>query len=384
MKLIEKTKVNGKSTIRLVEADRSRSSFSYPSFMLMGDESGFETSSSDLAIVGLSGYEGTLSSNGLFTVTKNGESCSEITIPDSSDIRLCFWKALFSQSSEIVTDDDFDYSVNVSGEDVRVKLHSQQTSLVSGKQKDLSLPYLLEDIRPLYNTEGQAHYALAYVFPITDGHLEDNLSIYVINNEGEVVYDATDDPAYQYGTCLITPYRLFDPISQSLIDFDFKVVATLDDKIIRHNSAYELMQTEKNGIPHLYNFAGDVLIDSGYSYLNADIATESRIYGVTDAGVPVSIQPFDKTNYPFPLAASETMKDLGFGIVRVDNANLPSGLGTRYFTYYQSSIGEFNLPLFFTSNGSSSLFDYLIDSYFDPQYNSYSFFTLNRTYTEPN
>jgi hypothetical protein len=375
VKLVEEYRVNGDVNLRSIESDRSRIAFSYPSFMFARDGYSFLASSFDLASVGLAGYSGALDAKGIFTVTHGEIVCSTVDVAASPDVRLCFWKAFFSQENEIVASDDYDYSMDISGEETYFKVMTKQIALVNGETKDLSVSYLIEDIRPMYDENMQAHYALAYAFPIVDKHLASDLSIYVINNEGEITYDATADAAYQYGTSFITPYKMYDSITGSLIDFDFKVVGTVLEPVVAHNSSLEILKTETDGVSHLYGYEGQPLIADGYSYLSVDSGPYSTIYGVTASGASVFLDPFTKATTSVGQSANQTVTDRGFATLRLDTQQRGAITNTTYSTYSGDGLSSFDAVLLSSGASKTYLARFFTDAYRDSATNTYSFFS---------
>jgi hypothetical protein len=314
-----------------------------------GDRIPFTSSLRDL---GLADYTGYLSVNSWLSC-RRGTGRTDIYIPDRMDRYAFFWKCLFYQNQVEVTDEDYDY-VNAGK---RYQLQTRRIPLVSGNIQNVDFPYYIDELTPLYSDEHITHYAKAVVRKIINKKLDDYLSVFVINNDGVVLADVTEEPIYFKGTEVMDGGHFITSDHLNLIDSDFALAKTLDQapSQIAYNSDCMSVQ-QSDGSYALVDFSGDPRFADTYRYARIDALYDGCGFAQKKDGSYCALKLSDKTEIPLKVDWGYHFEDIGYGFLRMRKANI---------SYYRSYDWSYNpndpeMGTIIATGGGSNLFNHWV------------------------
>lgn len=315
--LLEVFVLNGNSSVKKIEENRSRSAFFGPSYLLFEKGGFFFGTPTSLETIGLPGYLGSLSKEGVFTTSYQLSDVSRVSV-STAEVHSLFWKSYFAQKDSIGTANDFDYlTEGASGKEYH-KLTTYHIALVTGNVTNYNVAYRIDSIRPLYNEEKQIHYVLAKVHPVLDKKLSDESRLYVINNEGVIVNDVTEDPAYLDSTSYLTPYKVIDRKNGVLLDEFFKPAVALPGPLAEVSYSLECFSSQIDGSYRLFDFLGHPVVEKSFQHLSIRQCTAGYGLGQDSDGNFWQIDVKGGKQGQILLAPEQTLTDEGLGYFHID------------------------------------------------------------------
>jgi len=320
---------------------------------------------SSLTVINLPRYNGLLYSTGWFRCTLVSEGTwVDFKIPHRMDNYALFNKALVYQN---IDENNLDYDYEDGGKKYKISTH--QIAIVNGYNKVISFPYKIDKIIPIYDENHVAMYAMVDAYPIKNKQLGKR-GTYIIQNDGVVLSDVTDNPAYSSSLSLLDGEHFVDSENNSLVDSNFKIGKTLSSVPSDIAYGFGCFALPENGKVVLYSFSGSPLLTS--SFVSSSITHSYDGVGLLkDASGDYS--SLDLKTFKTSKISAEpnySIQDLGNGFLRFLNGNS---------CYYRSYSLAYNPDdpekgtLLYSSHGKTFFDEFNVDVVHDVEATSYSF-----------
>lgn len=367
--LLEYFSAGGERRVQQVKKDGTRVNLVDDCWVLARDiEGNYLPFSSSLTDLGLAGYTGKISSAGWLRVY-HGAGWVDLYIPDWKRSYAFFWKCLFYQYYEETTSDDCDFEK----EGIHYKLATVQLQFATGQPVLLDFPYYIDELTPLYDDEHIARYAKAVVRKIENKKLADSLSVFIINNQGVVLADVTDQPIYYKGTQILDSEHFITADRGLLLNGSFAITKKITQTVDQISYGWDCISyKDGNGRYSLGDFKGNPIPAFASSYSNVSVAHVYNGCGFAqkEDGTWCTLDFSKKKETPQSLREGYVCEDLGNGYVRLRKGDS---------VYYRSYNWEYNASdpdegqLIDSASGSTLFAEFQVDVVKDTNGNPYSF-----------
>ncbi len=263
--LVEKITCGEVTISNEVHEDGTRTSYVLPIELLTKDSTSgdYIETMSPLDEVDLPGYSGSIASDGHVIVFKGEGAVSEFDMP-SFDKGTFLHKAFLYQKSEAVSDgDSYDYTDGTTN----YSLLTNQIELVTGNTNELSCNYLISDIKGIYNKDHVKDFAVVEAKPIVDKTLGDD-KLYVIDNEGNIRKDVTDDPQYSFDLEYADWDCFYSSTNKMLIDTEFNKTVDIPEESTPIYAERQFL-IKSDSLYGIYGYDGEEVIAPTYERLYA-------------------------------------------------------------------------------------------------------------------
>lgn len=320
---------------------------------------------SSLSVINLPRYNGLLYSTGWFRCTFLSDgSWVDFKIPYRMDHYALFNKALVYQNAD-ETQNDYDYEDGGK----KYKLSTHQIAIVNGRDTSLSFPYKIVNMTPIYDADHVAMYARVDAYPVRNKKLG-KLATYIIQNDGVVLSDVTDNPIYSTSLSLLDGEHFLDLWSQNLLNSNFAVEKTLSavpSDVAYGFGCFALSEGDKETI---YSFSGTPLLQS--DFVSSSITHSYEGYGLLKDALgsfySLDLQKF--TASKIPAESGYLVHDFGNGFLRFRNAE------TCYYRSYSMAYNPDDPnkgTLLYSAQGKTFFDEFAVDVVKDAEGVPYSF-----------
>jgi hypothetical protein len=315
---LETLQVNHQIRYAELKKGDQRSSYTPKSFVLSKQSDGtYYPTRSSLKEIGMDSYQGEIQANGSFLAYKDNALASLFTIPKVG-VGCFFWKCYFYQFSYEGDAATCDYVQD--GKYLRLETAILQVA--DGKRLFRKFPYVIDSIRPYYDTDAIAHYAIVECHAITSSKTVDPaLKRLVIDNEGGIRNDVSDNAVFSSQTMKMNGSYFFDPASSTVIDGSVAPIATIPYLVDNFNYTFGTMRYKKNGLYGVYGFDGKQLSEPIFKELNLMYCPNNNGLGVGEDGAFYSVTALGNSYRPLSIEPTFGYRDTGYGYFELSRSD---------------------------------------------------------------
>lgn len=367
--LLEYFSAGGERRVQQVKKDGTRVDLVDDCWVLARDmEGNYLPFSSALTDLGMTGFTGKISAAGWLRVY-HGTGWVDLYIPDWKKSYAFFWKCLFYQYYKEATSEDCDFEKD----GLYYKLVTVQLQLATGHPVILDFPYYIDELTPIYDDEHVARYAKAVVRKIDHKKLADDLSVFIINNQGIVLTDVTDQPIYYKGTQILDNEHFITSDHKLLLNGTFAINRAITQTVAQISYGWDCIAClNADGKYSLLNFNGELMPAFASPYTNVSVAHVYNGCGLAqkEDGTWCTLDFSKKKEVAQSLLEGYVCEDLGNGYLRLRKGDT---------VYYRSYSWEYNASdpdtglLVQSALGNTLFTEYVVDVVKDSNGNPYSF-----------